>query len=266
MSRNSKERKAPANLYKRQLASGWTYYARVQVEKDGVMIRKAFNLETQSRVVARKKLAMLQKQDHNDPDVPVRTVETVAEAAERVVEKAKREGFSTWKDFRSILRRRALPHIGDMQVDQVTRKDIRAVLETARDGEPERSLNPLSKQSVLHLCNALSKVFSDLEHDEVIDKNPVAGVPLPTGLREDKREPVQLNPEEFEKLISYLDALPDDERILGMPVRELQTMCMAARCIGGQRTSDLHAWQWADIDLKDFAWCQVRRPDRKSVV
>ena len=35
---------------------------------------------------------------------------------------------------------------------------------------------------------------------------------------------------------------------------------MASRFIGGQRTSDLHAWRWSDIDLEHWQSCIVRRP------
>lgn len=65
---------------------------------------------------------------------------------------------------------------------------------------------------------------------------------------------------EWEQLIGYLDSRPDEERIEGMPIRELQAMLVAARAIGGQRTSDLHAWRWEDIDLDQWDHCVVRRP------
>lgn len=243
-------------LYRRQLASGWTYYVRLNVEVDGVVIRKAFNLATQSKAVARRKVAQLEEQLAKGTapvaSKDVSDVETVEQACRRVVESAKRDGMKTWKSLQSNLDLHALPHIGHMHVNKVGPRDIRLVLEEARD-------KGLAKQSLLNLKNAMSKVFDSLWRDEDIPNNPVRQARLPNGAKQDHRVRVHMQAAEWEQLVSYLDSQPDDERINGMPVRELQAMCVAARAIGGQRTSDLHCWIWEDIHLDQWDSCVVRR-------
>ncbi len=258
MQRNSKERTAPKNLYKRQLASGWTWYARLTLPKDGVMVRQAINLHTQSLAVARKKVAQLQNApEESSPAEETERPETVAEAIERLLDKAKREGLKTWKGRKQMLQRHALPIIGEMYVTQVRRQDVRLVLETARD-------NGLARQTITHLRNALSRIFADLLEDEEIHLNPATGVRIPAGAKVQQKERVQLNDAELGLVLNYLDGLPDEARIIGTPVRELQTMITAARYIGGMRTSDLHAWQWGDIDVAEWKNCRVRRPKTKG--
>lgn len=249
-------RPSKGNIYKRILATGWVYYARLNVEVDGVVIRKAFNLQTQSKAVARKKVAQLEQQaTTNDPvaSKDISDTESVRQACARVVESAKKEGMKTWKSLEGNLELHVIPIVGDMDVTKVAARDIRFVLEEARD-------KGLAKQTLMNLRNALSKVFDVLWRDEDILLNPVKQVRIPAGARHDSRERVHLKPEEWEKLVAYLDTQPDAERINGMPVRELQAMCVAARCIGGQRTSDMHAWKWEDIDVNQWDHCVVRRP------
>src|SRR5512138_3042355 len=94
-------------LYRRQLAKGWTFYVRLNVEIDGVVIRKAFNLETQSKAVARRKVAQLQEQQAKGI-IPVGwkdviDVEAVEQACARVVEAAKKGGMKTWKTLQGNL-------------------------------------------------------------------------------------------------------------------------------------------------------------------
>lgn len=250
-------RPSRGNIYKRQLARGWTYYARVNIEVDGVVIRKSVNLKTQSKAVARRKAQQLQRAgasstgDASAVDEAT-AVETVAAACERIVEAAKVDGMRTWKSLQARLETDVVPHLGDMPVDKVRPRDVRYVLEQARE-------RGLARLSLVHLRTALSKVFDTLWRDEDISENPVARVKVPSAER-DMRQRVHLTQEEWDQLVLYLDSRPDSERVSGMPVRELQMMCVAARCIGGQRTSDMHAWRWEKIDLEKWESCYVTRP------
>jgi hypothetical protein len=50
-------------VYKRQLAGGITFYARINVDKDGIIIRKSINLNTSDGAIARSKLKDLRSKD-----------------------------------------------------------------------------------------------------------------------------------------------------------------------------------------------------------
>jgi integrase len=45
---------------------------------------------------------------------------------------------------------------------------------------------------------------------------------------------------------------------------ELHTMALVSRTLGGARTSDLHAWDWAHIDVLTWVDAHVPRPKTKS--
>lgn len=78
--------------------------------------------------------------------------------------------------------------------------------------------------------------------------------------KKDSRPFVLPTDEEFGLLVTYLYSRPAEENIAGVGALELATLVVTSRCIGGQRTSDLHAWRWSDIDLNSWKSCKVRRP------
>jgi len=59
------------------------------------------------------------------------------------------------------------------------------------------------------------------------------------------------------------EVLTDDEiaKYMGSPVADLEVrmMGLASRCEGGMRTSDLHFWNWTEIDTAKFSECIVPR-------
>ena len=69
----------------------------------------------------------------------------------------------------------------------------------------------------------------------------------------DDRERVILTDAEFEAFM----ACPDVHA-------ELHTMALVSRTLGGARTSDLHAWDWAHVDTVHWLDAHVPRPKTKS--
>jgi integrase len=62
-----------------------------------------------------------------------------------------------------------------------------------------------------------------------------------------------LTDEEFERFIRW----PELSLVL-------RCMCLASRTLGGMRTSDLHRWDWVQIELENWTWAEVPRPKTKS--
>ncbi len=222
--------------------------ARVPVLVDGVRVKRWFNLGTDNRALARRKLArLIEDLERNEEPTPERVaaVETFAEAAARVVKRQRGEGLKTWKEREQRLRDFALPRIGSTPVDKIRVADVREVLEGARDAGK-------SRQTIVHIKNDLSAVLGDLWRDEVISENPVAKAEIPKGATTDERDRVLLADDEFARFMACGDVDP-----------ELHVMALASRSFGGMRTSDLHAWDWAHVDREAWRDAHVPRPKTK---
>ncbi|HKO53333.1 MAG TPA: tyrosine-type recombinase/integrase, partial [Polyangiaceae bacterium] len=228
---------------------GKTWHARMTVTVDGESIRPWFDLGTDNKAVARRKMARLLK-EQKATDAPTiealaefaKEPETVAEATARIVERQGREGLKTWRERLSRLARYALPELGKLAIARVRPSNVRDVLTAS-------GAAGLSKQSVQHLRNDLNGVFGDLWRDEQITENPVARVKLPKGLAVDARPRVILSDSEFAELM----ACPHI-------TEQVRLMSLASRCFGGMRTSDLHAWDWAHVDTDAWQSAEVYRP------
>lgn len=168
---------------------------------------------------------------------------TFSEAIERVVREQGGEGFATWEDRLSRLRRYACPELGAIRIDRIGVGDIRALLRSDLVREK------LSKTSVGHLRNDLTAVFGQLREEGLIPTNPAQGMKLPGNLKEDSRPRVVLTDAEFRQFMAC-DAVPE---ILALKAA-------SSRMFGGMRTSDLHAWDWSHFDLDGWTAAKVHRP------
>ncbi len=226
---------------------GKTWHARLTVTIEGAL-RKWFDLGTDNKAVARRKLAKLVAEIAKGNAPSIEAVADAATAPEsmgdvitRIVTDQGREGLKTWADRLSRLQRYALPEITHLAPSAVRAHHIKSILEGA--GET------LSKQTVTHLRNDLSAVFGDLWRDEVIPENPVAKTRLPKKLRVDHRPRVQLNDREFAQFMACADV-----------TEALHLKALSSRSFGGQRTSDLHAWDWSHFNLTTWETAKVYRP------
>ena len=222
---------------------GWA--ARIWTLVDDEWIRVTVPLGTTNKVVAKRKMAREVEKANAGAEVDAaeaQAVETFADAATRIVSQQGREGVKTWRERLSTLQRHVPEHIQSKRIDAIRPADVRETLEAARDAG-------LSKQSVIHLRNAMSSVLDALWRDEVIAENPVKRVRVPKGCRVDNRPRVSPDDDEFARFMACAD-VPE----------HVHLMALASRAFGGMRTSDLHAWDWSHIDTEAFAFAQVYRP------
>jgi len=240
---------------------GKTWHARLTITIEGESVRKWFDLGTDNKAVARRKLAKLGKEQGSGAAPTVEALasaaakaETFDDVAEKVIDRQRKGGLSTWKERAQRVRDYASPVFGSKPIASVRVADIREALELALE-------QGKSKQTIIHLRNDLSGIFGSLWRDEVIAENPVERVSIPEGAATDERERVQLTDEEFVRFMgSELVSL------------ELQVMAMTSRCFGGMRASDLHAWDWSHIAIKvdpvtryaQFLDAHVPRPKTKK--
>ena len=225
---------------------GKSWHARLTVTVEGESVRKWFDLATDNRAVARRKLARLAAEQLANSVSPAelavnaRRSETVAELAGSYIDRRKLEGVKTWKDEERWLKTDVLPEIGTMAINEVRPAHIREVLEGSR-------ARGRGRQSLIHVRGVMSRMFATPWRDELIAENPVDRAELPR-VREVKRARVILSDAEFVRFVTCADV-----------DLELRVMAVAARVVGGMRTGDVHAWSWDAIDLVDFARCVVPR-------
>jgi integrase len=178
-----------------------------------------------------------------DGYTPTASVETLAEAVRRIVGELEADGMVTADERLSRLERYVLPDLGGLLVTAIKPGQVTAVLEgVARAG--------LSRQTVVHVRNDLSKIFGELIRDEVLTRNPAKAEFVKTPkVAKDKRRRALLTDHEFASLVSAPTTRP-----------QLRVMAICSRAFGGMRTSDLHEWRWSDVDTTGWAYADVPRP------
>jgi integrase len=169
--------------------------------------------------------------------------ETFEQAARRIV------AVSTirTKDERlSRLVRYAFEQLGAMPVVDIKARHIKAVLVSAQAelGGPTTTVG--------HLLHDISSVLADLWREEAIAENPAKRVR--TEAAKVKGAPrVVLSDAEFERFVT-------SEDVDG----ELRIMALTSRCLGGMRSSDLHAWSWEHVDTTNWVSVVPRKKTDKA--
>lgn len=218
---------------------GWC--GRVTVEKDGETIRPIVALGTRDKVVARRKLARLNRGEIAVDDATA--AETFAAAVKRLHQVRAGQGVKDADAEEGRLRLWAVPHLGELRVDAIETAHVNNVLDACAEAGK-------SKQTVVHVRQALRAYFGQLKREGTLKHNPVDGAELPRMKAETKKERVILTDAE---LAAYLAWEPDDERSLP-GVQERQVLACVSRMFGGLRTGDLHALTWEHLDVEAFTW------------
>jgi integrase len=177
---------------------------------------------------------------------------TVRAFAEAWNEKRKVRGIGAASDEWRNLELHALAHLGHLPIRDVKTKHVEHVLghlASKPNVRPKRdgATSTYGRESVRHVRGALLRLFDAAWREELIDANPAAHARMPE-IREVRKQRVILHDAEFLKFLSSAEA-----------DLELRMASLAARCEGGMRTCELLRWDWAMIDLVDFAECRILR-------
>ena len=163
-----------------------------------------------------------------------RTADTFGELAERFIEQWSRPRKRTWREDRSNLDNLILPAWRHRPAKEITRRDVRELLEKIAARRPV---------GVNRVRALISKVFNYGMNVDVVEYNPVTGtIPQP----EKARDRV-LTEDEVRTLWTATE--PDDEgMIAAMSVR------IRLALITAQRGGEVNTMRWSDIDTHAAVW------------
>lgn len=217
-----------------------SYSLRFWTVIDGRRVRKCVSLGTDDRAIAQTRADRLLR--GASPDT-ARAPETFEQAARRVVAA---QAIATAGERLSRLERWAFPTFGALAVTSVRPSHIRAALARAvQDGR--------SRTTVQHLRDDVSTILHALWQDELVSENWALRCEVPKGARVDRRPRVVLTDEEF-GLFQASPVVPS----------ALKLMAFVSRALGGARTSELHALDWAQFDREAWKTVRIYRPKTKS--
>src|SRR6266508_347646 len=245
---------------------GWC--ARITIDRvvDGEVIqeREWCPLGTDNKTVAKRKmkrlLAELEANGAEEVRAAALSVEQCDAYAQDWLERRDALGLATSASERRMWNRYWKPAIGSLPLDQVRKQHIKDLLEAVATGrvqwtrtikrvggKVETRTGKCSRQTVAHIRATAYRMFDAAEQDEIIVRNPVRGLKLPS-MREVRRERAVMTDFEIGRLLSRPDVDP-----------EIKMLVLLSRTVGGMRSGDLNAWDWTSIDLLHFEQCVVPR-------
>ena len=188
---------------------------------------------------------------------------TMTEVATDHYDKRKEQGVKSWRDERGRWDQAIRQYLGDFQPKNVRTADVDRVLIEAKKAA-------YSEESTRKIWQECFRLLKEARKQGLVAEN-VADAELVTFPRfaKDHRKRQQPTDAEFLKYVAHPDALEysrvenEQRRARGqdeLVSREVKTMAIISRSIGGCRTSDLHALDWAAMDVGVFSVVEVVRP------
>jgi len=247
---------------------GGTWCGRITITVDGESIRRWVRLETDNKVVARRKLARVLKEQNNDlaaVKVSAARGETYGDLATRVGACRKVEGIVDTESEDGRERKWIIPLIGQLLITAIRGEHVAGIYEEAR-------LAGKSLSHLRHLRAIMRSRFDVAMAEDMIQSNPMARVKIPKA-KIDRRERAVLTDTELAIYLAWTH--PAKHRQLATLQR--QTMSALARMFGGLRTGDIHALNWEHFDTSStvdlagvFSWGialrkKTARPQRIAV-
>ncbi|EFK11867.1 site-specific recombinase, phage integrase family [delta proteobacterium NaphS2] len=136
----------------------------------------------------------------------------------------------TLERYKGTMVRHVYPKLGDHQIDQIKRRDLKVFF--------DRLLKKGMKESSFQLIKSpLSKIFQHAIDDELIQVNPLSGI------SHSKRRSIDIKPFTEDQAFLFLEAAKDYRK--GVYYPHFLTLLRT-----GVRIGELLGLQWKDIDFK----------------
>lgn len=228
---------------------------RLTMEVEGETVRKTVRAGTSDPAVARARARRLSAGEA--PELLAKKSATFEEHARELMEQS---SIRTKGARLARLIKYAFPKMGSIPVADVVVGDVEEALSFAAEAVGWTGL-------VRHLKNDISAVLGALYSKNVIRENAALRINFrrkdsSLGGRKLQRvvlPRIVLSDEEFEQWLAYGVQLAEQGGHPGQ-LSELYMLGLCARCLGGMRTSDLHAWRWEHIDTRSWREAKVPRP------
>jgi integrase len=159
--------------------------------------------------------------------------ETVEDLATEYIERHAKKHKRSWKEDDRILRANVVPEWKNRAIADITRRDMRMLLEKIAERAPIMA----NRTTAL-----LSKVFKFTIDYELIDASPAVRISRPAPEQKRNRVPIEA---EIRQLWKSFDALP----------REMGTY-FKLRLVTAQRGGEVSSMCWEDVDL-DAGWWTI---------
>jgi integrase len=237
-------RRRTGSLTLRKRAGKMTWCAQVTVDADAGPKRVLYSLDTDDRTIAKRKLRKLVSRLDGEREVrrdDAKTT-TLADYADHWIADRKAEGVVSARDEEQRLRDYILPELGAFDLGAVST----GLIQDAIDRAGER----VSRATVIKIRGTVVRMLAEAKRSKLVSTNEAAD----TRVRRSKDE----QPKKRRAILT--DAELDAFLAYPLGSLELKLLAVAARTLGGMRTSDLGAWQWSNVDLEGFAWAIVPRP------
>ncbi len=160
---------------------------------------------------------------------------TVAEFGEVFIEKYSKANKKSWAEDQRILNVYVVPVIGGLKLRDVTRLDVRNIINSVFDnGAPDSVTGKGSPIMANRILACVKTMFAYGVGQDVLEVNVCASIPKPA--KETSRDRVL----KADEIKSIWEALPSSE--IGNAIKML--------LITGQRTAEVRLMEWAELDGK----------------
>jgi integrase len=237
---------------------GRFWWCQLTITVDGESVRRWFNLQTESKPAARRKMERLIAEhaagstSATEMAEQAKRGETFAEAANRCHDARKADGVRSAADELARLKRYAAD-LSAFEVKKIKTGMVNTVLDTTKAAGK-------SRQTVQHLKQDIANVFAMLKREGVVTMNPVTEAELPKFAKTVKKVRTTLTDDE---LFTYL-SWQHPEEFQQMASLERQVMACVARMFGGLRTGDLHSIDWSTLDTTNGRFALGWAPRKKT--
>jgi integrase len=161
-----------------------------------------------------------------------RKAETIGDLATEYIERHAKRKKKSWKEDDRILRAEILPTWRQRAIKDITRRDVRMLVEAIAT----RGAGIMANRTTA----LLSKLFKFALDDELIDSSPAVRITRPAA--EQKRDRV-LSQDELRELWKSFDALSPE---MGAYFK--------LRALTAQRGGEVSSMRWQDVDLTSSWW------------
>jgi integrase len=171
-----------------------------------------------------------------------RHAETFEELAREYLERHAKPKKKSWVEDDRIINKELVPEFGKKPAKEITRRDVRALLE--RKG----TTAPIMANRIRAL---LRKIFNWAITSEIVESNPVYLVPAPG--KEHQRDRV-LSMDEIKAIWNAIEADQKKANASRRKVKTLSAGIMKLRLLTAQRGAEVMSMEWDELDTETGWW------------